>query len=236
MNEDSTRVGELLDELKQRVVAMARLAQARLNDAISGLVEGDAALLDVVAAGDAPINNLYMEIGDRCLKLLALQQPVAVDLRVVLSGLRTNGDIERVGDLAVRVAQAARRYAMHPPVKPLIDLPRMGQLALKMLGDATDAFVAKDVVPARTVLQEEAWLDGLRDQIFRELLTFMMSNPATIEPALELIAISRYLERVGDHATNIAEDVIFIVEARDIRHRSMAPAVERPRRFDRAPI
>jgi len=236
MPEDSTRVAEQVEELKQRVVAMARLAQAGLNDALRGLIEWNHLVLDEVAVGDGRVNDLYIDIGDRCVRLLALHQPVAIDLRTVTSALRINGDLERVGDLAVRTARAARRYLMHPPVKPLIDLPRMGQLALKMLGDATEAFVAKDVVPARAVLQQDSWLDALRDQVFRELLTYMISNPATIEPALELIAISRHLERVGDHATNIAEDVIFIVEARDIRHRSTTPAIERRRRADIAPI
>ena len=234
--ETSSRIADELDELKQRVIAMARLAQERLSVAVRGLVDCDRPLLDAVVAGDAAINDLHIEIDDRCVKLLARHQPVAVDLRTATSALRINNDLERVGDLAVSIGKAARRYVVHPPVKPLIDLPRMGTLALKMLGEAIDAFMATDVVPARLVLQQEAWLDAFRDQIFRELLTYMISRPETIEPAIQLILISRHLERVGDHATNIAEDVIFIVEARDIRHRSLTPAVERRRGSNLPPV
>jgi phosphate transport system protein len=168
-----------------------------------------------------------MEINDRCFTLLALYQPVAVDLRTIVSALKINSDLERVGDLAVNVGEAAQRYLLHPPVKPLIDLPRMGDLALKMLREAIDAFVAKDVTLAHAVLRQDDWVDALKNQVFRELLTYMLGAPSTIEPAIELILISRHLERVGDHATNIAEDVIFIVEARDVRHRSVDPIVER---------
>lgn len=142
--------------------------------------------------------------------------------------LKINADLERVGDLAVNIAEAAQRYLLHPPVKPLIDLPRMAELALKMLRGALDAFVARDVVTAKAVLSQDDWLDALKDQIFRELLTYMLSDSRTIEPSLDLILMSRHLERVGDHATNIAQDVIFIVEARDVRHCAVGPiAVER---------
>ena len=137
-----------------------------------------------------------------------------------VSTVRINTDLERVGDLAVNISEAALRYLAHPPVKPLIDMPRMGDLALKMLREALDAFVARDVRLAQTVLRQDGWLDALKDQILRELLTFMLGTKRTVEPGVELILISRHLERVGDHATNIAEDIIFIVEARDIRHRS----------------
>jgi phosphate transport system protein len=154
------------------------------------------------------------------LHALALHQPVAVDLRTVVSIIKINADLERVGDFAVNIGEAAQRYFLHPPVKPLIDLPRMGDLALKMLHDALEAFVSRDVRLAQSVLRQDDWLDGLKNQIFRELLTYMLGEPRTIEPGIELILIARHLERVGDHATNIAEDVIFIVEARDVRHRS----------------
>jgi phosphate transport system protein len=137
-----------------------------------------------------------------------------------VSAFKINADLERVGDLAVNIAEASQRYIRHPPVKPLIDLPRMGALALKMHREALDAFVTRDAALARAVLVQDDWLDGLKDQIFRELLTYMLGDPGTIEASVDLILISRHLERIGDHATNIAEDVIFIVEARDIRHSS----------------
>jgi phosphate transport system protein len=151
-------------------------------------------------------------------KLLALYQPMAVDLRTIVSTVKINGDLERVGDLAVNIAEAAEHYIRHPPVKPLIDLPRMSDMAQGMLHDALDAFVTRNVKTAQAVLVQDDVLDGLKNQVFRELLTYMLGEPRKIEPAIELVLISRHLERVGDHATNIAEDVIFIVEARDIRH------------------
>jgi phosphate transport system protein len=123
-----------------------------------------------------------------------------------------------VGDLAVNIAEAARRYASHAPVKKLIDIPRMASIAQTMLRDALDAFVRRDVDLAQQVLNEDDKLDALKTQIFRELLTYMLQDPSTIEPALDLILVSRHLERIGDHATNVAEDVIFIVSARDVRH------------------
>jgi phosphate transport system protein len=225
-----------LEDLKRRLIAMATLGEERLRLALNGLVGCNPTLLAEVIGGDERINDLQMEIDNRCLELIALQHPVAGDLRTVVSALKINADLERVGDLAVNVAKASQRYLRHPPIKPLIDIPRMGTLALKMLREAIDAFITKNVVAAQGVLRQDYWLDTLRDQILRELLTYMLGDRATIEPALELIFISRHLERVGDHATNIAEDVIFIVEARDVRHRSAPQAVERRRRWDTAPV
>jgi phosphate transport system protein len=135
-----------------------------------------------------------------------------------VAAVKINSDLERVGDLAVNIGEAAERYVSHPPVKPLIDLPRMGDLAQQMLRDSLDAFVSGSIRTARDVLAQDDLLDTLKNQVFRELLTYMLADPQTIEPALALILVSRHLERIGDHATNIAEDVIFIVEARDIRH------------------
>jgi len=161
---------------------------------------------------------LHIEIDNRCFTLLALYQPMAADLRTIVAAVKINTDLERVGDLAVNIAEAARRYASHSPVKKLIDIPRMASIAQAMLRDALDAFVRRDLALAQAVLNEDDRLDTLKTQIFRELLTYMLQDPSTIEPALDLILISRHLERIGDHATNIAEDVIFIVSARDVRH------------------
>ena len=171
--------------------------------------------------GDATSVTLdfyHIEIDDRCFKLLALHQPMAVDLRAIVSAVKINTDLERVGDLAVNIAEAARRYVAHAPVKKLIDIPRMATIAQTMLRDALDAFVRRDTELAQQVLNEDDRLDSLKTQIFRELLTYMLQDPHTIEPALDLILISRHLERIGDHATNVADDVIFIVSARDVRH------------------
>ena len=207
-----------LDSLKQRVLAMGGLAEERVREAVRGLMDRDSAALDAVLAGDQPINDLHIELDDRCFKLLALHQPMAADLRVIVAAVKINTDLERVGDLAINIAEAGKRYLRHAPVKPLIDIPRMGELAQSMLRDALDAFVRRDIALAEAVLAADDTLDALKTQIFRELLTYMLQNPATIEPALDLILISRHLERIGDHATNVAEDVIFILSAKDVRH------------------
>jgi phosphate transport system protein len=218
MTQDTRHFAEELDELKQRLLAMGGLAEERLRAAVHALVERDRDLMTEVIRGDEAVNSLHLEIDDRCFKLLALHQPMAVDLRVIVAAFKINSDLERVGDLAVNVAEAAERYVTHAPVKPLIDLPRMAEMARQMLHGALDAFVSKDVEAAQRVLTQDDVLDGLKNQIFRELLTYMLGDPRKIEPGIDLILVSRHLERVGDHATNIAEDVIFIVEARDVRH------------------
>jgi phosphate transport system protein len=207
--------------MKERLLAMGGLAEERVREAVRGVAERDPQQLEAVISGDQPVNELHIEIDERCLKLLALHQPMAADLRVIVAAVKINTDLERVGDLAVNVAEAGRRYLQHPPVKPLIDIPRMGDIAQAMLRDALDAFVRGNVRLAEAVLAQDDRLDALKIQIFRELLTYMLANPSTIEPALDLILISRHLERIGDHATNIAEDVIFIVSARDVRHQSL---------------
>ena len=212
-----------LDALKERLLAMGGLAEERVREAVHGVKDRDNPALDAVLAGDEPINELHMEVDDRCFKLLALHQPMAADLRVIVAAVKINTDLERVGDLAVNIAEAGKRYLQHPPVKPLIDIPRMGDLAQKMLRDALDAFVRRDMPLAEKVLAEDDTLDALKTQIFRELLTYMLQSPETIEPALDLILISRHLERIGDHATNVAEDVIFILSAKDVRHHGADP-------------
>ena len=209
---------EELEQLKTRLLEMGGLAEEEVRLAVKGLMDADADLIDRVLVGDEPVNTLHIEIDNRCFTLLALFQPMAADLRTIVAVVKINTDLERVGDLAVNIAEAARRYRTHSPVKKLIDIPRMATIAQTMLRDALDAFVRLDVELAQHVLNEDDHLDLLKTQIFRELLTYMLQDPTTIEPALDLILISRHLERIGDHATNIAEDVIFIVSAKDVRH------------------
>jgi phosphate transport system protein len=207
-----------LEQLKTRLLEMGGLAEDRVRSAVEGLVERDTALVDRVLGGDVPINQLHIEIDSRCFKLLALHQPMAVDLRAIVAAVKINTDLERVGDLAINIAEAVRRYMRHAPVKELIDIPRMADIAQGMLRDSLDSYVRQDVSLAQRVLNEDDELDALKTQVFRDLLTFMLQDPSTIEPSLDLILISRHLERIGDHATNIAEDVIFMVSARDVRH------------------
>jgi len=211
---------EELELLKRRLLEMGGLAEENVRLAVKGLVDRDHDIIARVMTGDEPLNSLHIEIDSRCFTLLALYQPMAADLRTIVAAFKINTDLERVGDLAVNIAEAARRYSSHAPVKKLIDIPRMATIAQSMLRDALDAFVRRDLALAQSVLNEDDRLDELKTQIFRELLTYMLQDPGTIEPALDLILVSRHLERIGDHATNIAEDVIFIVSARDVRHHS----------------
>ena len=207
-----------LEVLKTRLLEMGGLAEDRVRMAVRALVDRDSALVEKVLVSDAAINQLHIEIDDRCFKLLALHQPMAVDLRAIVSAVKINTDLERVGDLAVNIAEAAARYLQHGQVKELIDIPRMAVIAQDMLRDALDAYVRRDVVLAHDVLNRDDELDGLKTQVFRELLTHMLRDQGTVEPSLDLILVSRHLERIGDHATNVAEDVIFMVSARDVRH------------------
>jgi phosphate transport system protein len=211
---------EELGQLKTRLLEMGGLAEDRVRASIEGLVARDMEIVEGVLTGDTPINQLHIEIDNRSFTLLALHQPMAVDLRAIVSAVKINTDLERVGDLAVNIAEAVTRYLRHPPVKELIDIPRMARIAQTMLRDALDAYVRRDTAMAEAVLNQDDELDGLKTQVFRELLTYMLQDTHTIEPALDLILISRHLERIGDHATNVAEDVIFMVSARDVRHHS----------------
>ena len=209
---------EELEILKTRLLEMGGLAEERVQLAVRGLVDRHRAPVEQVLGSDVAIDTLHIEIDDRCFKLLALHQPMAADLRAIVAAVKINTDLERVGDLAINIAEAVRRYMRHPPVKELIDIPRMADIAQRMLRNALDAYVRRDTELAQNVLNEDDDLDALKTQVFRELLTYMLQDPHTIEPSLDLILVSRHLERIGDHATNVAEDVIFMVSARDVRH------------------
>jgi phosphate transport system protein len=214
---------EELDALQGRLLEMGGLAEERVRASVQGLVTRDPALFEKVLLGDEPINQLHIEIDNRCFRLLALHQPMATDLRAIVAAVKINTDLERVGDLAVNIAEAGTRYISHPPVKKLIDIPQMGEIAQTMLRDALDAFVKRDTALAHQVLNEDDRLDSLKTQVFRDLLTYMLKDQGTVEPSLDLILVSRHLERIGDHATNVAEDVIFMVSALDVRHHPPAP-------------
>ena len=214
---------EELQALKRRLLNMGALVEERVHQAIQALMERRPEATDKIIAGDKDVNDLQIEIDDRCLKLLALQQPMATDLRLITAAMKINSDLERIGDQAVNIAENAARILVHPPLKPLLDLPRMAEIAERMTRDSLDAFVRRDPDLARDILARDDEVDQLKDQVFRVLLTYMMADPATIERALGLILVSRNLERIADHATNIAEDVIFLVEAKDVRHHHEEP-------------
>jgi phosphate transport system protein len=207
-----------LQALKNRLLEMGALVEDRVHRAVHSLIDRKPEAAEAIITADRVINELHIEIDDRCLKLLATQTPLAVDLRLITSAMKINSDLERIGDQAVNIAENVVKILPHPPLKPLIDIPRMAEIAEKMTRDALDSFVRRDPELARDVLRRDDSVDQLKDQVFRELLTYMMADPGTIQRALCLILISRNLERVADHATNIAEDVIFLVEAKDVRH------------------
>jgi phosphate transport system protein len=207
-----------LQTLKNRLLNMGALVEERVHQAIYALIERRVDTAENVIAGDHEVNDLQIEIDDRCLKLLALQNPMASDLRLITAAMKINADLERIGDQAVNIGENAIKILAQPPLRPLMDIPRMAEITQKMTRDSLDAFVRKDPALARDVLSRDDEVDQLKDQVFRVLLTHMMADPGTIERALSLILVSRNIERIADHATNIAEDVIFVVEAKDVRH------------------
>jgi phosphate transport system protein len=209
---------EELNLVNEKLIFMASLAESMIFKAIKSLTEREDSLIKEVTEDETRVNLLEIEIDDLCLKLLALKQPMATDLRFITSAMRINSELERIGDMAVNITQRAEVLIKQPQLKPYIDIPRMADLAQKMVKDSLDSFVKQDAELARSVLTRDDQIDALKDQIFRELLTFMISDPSSIPRALELILVSRHLERIGDHATNIAEDVIYLVQGKDIRH------------------
>ena len=212
-----------LEELKQRLLWMGSLAERAVHQAVQAVLDVEEHLAETVLEEENAINEMQMEIDDRVTRLLAQQQLVAIDLRFILAVSRINNDLERIGDQAVNIAQSALRILRHPQVKPYVDLPCMSEIAEGMVRDSLNALVRGDTDLARSVLARDDQVDLLRDQMFRELLTYMMENSAVVFPAFELILVAKNLERIGDHATNIAEDVIYIVVGRDVRH----PALDR---------
>jgi phosphate transport system protein len=212
-----------LEELKERLLWMGSLAERAVHQAVHSVLDADEKLAGTVLREENAINELQIEIDDRVVQLLALQQLMAADLRFVLAIARINNDLERIGDQAVNIAQSAQRILRHPRVKPYVDLPRMSELAEEMVRNALNAVVRRDVDLATKVLATDDQVDHYRDQIFRELLTYMMGDSSVVYPAFELILVAKNLERIGDHATNIAEDVIYIVQGQDVRH----PTVDR---------
>jgi len=208
-----------IQALRDRLLGMGGLAETMIHKSVKALVDREEALVQTVLAHEEKMDLLCIEIDDRCLTLLALRQPMASDLRFIAAGIKINSDLERMGDQAVSIALRARDLIAQPQVKPLIDIPRMARLAQEMVRKSLDAFVRRDPDLARSVIEADDQVDSLRDQVFRELLTYMMGDPGTIPRALELILVSRHLERIADHATNIAEDVIYIVRGEDVRER-----------------
>lgn len=207
-----------LNEIRSKLLEMGGKVELMINDALKSLVERDSALADRVIAFDHEINRLEMEIDERCLQVLARRQPAARDLRFLTLALKIVTDLERIGDQCRNIGKRAKELNEEPPLKPYIDLPRMAQWAGVMVKEALDAFVGGDDRLALKVCADDQFVDDLNEQIQRELLTFMMSEPTTIARAIKVNAIAKCLERIADHATNVAEMVIFMVKGKDIRH------------------
>ena len=213
---------EELDELQKSLLEMAGLVEQAVHKSVLSLVERDENEAQDVLRNEARINQMEIEIDDFAVGLLALYQPMARDLRFLTAAIKINGDLERMGDLAVNTVERALSLMHQPEVKPLIDIPQMAKLVESMVRRSLDAFVKRDSELARTVLLSDDAVDDLRDAIYQELIGFMQRNPATISRALDLIFIARNLERIADHATNIAEDVLFLVQGVDVRHHAEA--------------
>jgi phosphate transport system protein len=209
---------EELDALKQTLLAMGGLVEEQIRRAMIALLERDGDLAREVIERDTQVNAYDVEIDEKCVELLALYQPTAGDLRFITTAMKIVTDLERIGDQAVNIAQRALELNQEPQLKPYIDLPRMAENAQRMVKESLDAYVGRDTALARRVCAEDADVDALKEQIFRELLTFMMEDARTIPRAIRLILISRFLERVADHATNIAEMVVYMVESKMVRH------------------
>ena len=209
-----------LSELKSTLLAMSAEAQAALASAVEALLQRDAAKAARVISGDHHIDAMENEIEEQVVRLLATQQPMARDLRLLMAALKIANDLERVGDHAVNIAQSAERLLAAPVIVPEPEIVEMARMARRMLADALDAFVRTDAQAGRAVCQGDDQVDALHDSVFRILLTHMMETPHIISAAMELFLVSRNLERVGDLATNIAEDVVFLVEGKNIKHRA----------------
>jgi phosphate transport system protein len=209
---------EELEALKQTLLAMGGLVEDQIRRVMKALLERDDALAQEVIDRDRQVNTYDVEVDEQCVSLLALHQPAAGDLRFITTAMKIVTDLERIGDQAVNIAQRVLELNREPRLKPYIDLPRMAERAQRMVKESLDAFVARDTALARQVCGEDAEVDALKEQIFRELLTYMMEDPRTIPRAIRVILISRFIERVADHATNIAEMVVYMVEGKMVRH------------------
>ncbi len=209
---------ERLETLRRQLIAMGARAESQIASAIEALVAGDAERARAVIEGDKAIDQMEIRIDEDAIDLLATQQPVAGDLRLLVSALKINSDLERIGDHAVNIAEAAERMSRYRPFKPWVDIPYMAEIARGMLQDSLDAFVRRDAALALAVCKRDDLLDEKNKSIIRELLTYMAENPSLITACLEIIGISRNLERVGDLATNIGEETIYIAQGDIIKH------------------
>jgi phosphate transport system protein len=207
-----------LEELNQKLLQMGGMVESAIHRSVRALLEQDRELAEEVIRDEPKINRMEMEIDGKVTRLLALRQPVARDLRFLTAALKINNDLERIGDLANHIAERSLSLMHHPLVKPMTDIPKMASLVQSMLLKCLEAFVNGDADLAHTVLLSDAEVDQVRDGVYKELLEIMQRDPGVLTAAIDLIFVARNLERIGDHATNIAEDVVFLVKGIDVRH------------------
>jgi len=217
------RYEEELKKLREEILFMGGMVEDQIQKAIKSLVDRDSKLAEVIIERDHEVNRLDVGIDELCIKLLALHQPAGRDLRFITTGLKITTDLERIGDMAVNVCERALELNEEAQLKPYIDIPRMARIAQRMIRESLDAFVREDTELALKVCKNDEEVDQLNSQIFREVVTFMIADPATINRAIKISSVSKYLERIADHATNIAEMVIFMVKGKSIRHLKELP-------------
>jgi len=202
---------------------MGGLVEDQIQRAIKSLVDRDSDTANIIIERDHEVNRLDVDIDDLCIRLLALHQPAGRDLRFITTGLKITTDLERIGDMAVNICERALELNQEPQLKPYIDIPRMAHIAEGMIRESLDAFVREDTDLALKVCKDDEQVDQLNSQIFREVISFMIGDPLTINRAMKISSVSKYLERIADHATNIAEMVIFMVKGKSIRHMKELP-------------
>jgi phosphate transport system protein len=209
-----------LDVLKSKLLEMGALVETAVYRSVQGVIEKEETLAQQVLQSEARVNALEMEIDDQAIRLLALQAPVAADLRLITAAIKINNDLERMGDLAVNIAQRALDLARESTIRPMVDIPYIAGLVQSMVRKSLDAFVHRDADLARSVLASDDGVDNLRTSSYHELVSYMEKEHANIPQALNLWSVVRNLERIADHATNVAEDVLFLVKGIDVRHRN----------------
>jgi phosphate transport system protein len=213
---------EELQDLKRKLIDMGAMVESQIQGAIRGLTERDSNLARRIIANDNRVNALDVEVDEMCLRLLALHQPTASDLRFVTTGMKISTELERMSDLAESISERVIELNEEPQLKPYIDLPRMANWSMRMVKDSLDAFVNRDPALARKVCGDDDFVDRLNEQLFRELLSFMIENTQTITRAIRLTFVAKSVERIADHATNIAELVVYMVEGKIIRHTTIS--------------
>lgn len=214
---------EDLSNLRDDILSMGGLVEDQIHKAVHSLVNRDSNLAETIIERDHEVNQLDVDIDDLCIRLLALHQPAAKDLRLITTALKITTDLERIGDMAVNICERALELNREPQLKPYIDIPRMAHISQQMIRESLDAFVREDTDLALKVCKDDQEVDDLNSQIFRESISFMISDPQTINRAVKITSISKYLERIADHATNIGEMVVFMVKGKSIRHLKEVP-------------